>query len=81
MTRRLLVFCSAACLAIVADALAQGLNRSTAVLLVNAGEYFGTTYTAPPAERSTYMFLVGEPVKVRGDRESRRHHADPSHAR
>lgn len=38
---------------------------SRAVLLVAPAEYFGTTYVAPPAERSAYVFFVGEPFTLR----------------
>lgn len=65
MTRRGRVLCVPVFLATLTGVGAQVSNRSTAVLLVNAGEYFGTTYTAPPAVRSSYVFLVGESITVR----------------
>jgi hypothetical protein len=65
MTKHVLLFYAALCLAVLSEARAQGLNRSTAVLLVKAGEYFGETYTAPPAQTSSHLFFVGEPVRVR----------------
>jgi len=64
MTKSVMI-CLAVSVASLPPAHAQGLKKPGAVLLVNAGEYFGTTYAPPPTERSHYMFLVGEPIRVR----------------
>jgi hypothetical protein len=65
MTTRPLLLCAVVYAAILTDAGAQSLNRSTVVLLVKAADYVGETYTAPPAHTSSYLFFVGEPVRVR----------------
>src|SRR5262245_18118992 len=64
MTRSLLI-CLAVSLAGLSQAHAQGTKKSGAVLLVNAGDYFGTTYAQPPTAGAHYLFLVSEPIRVR----------------